>query len=275
MRSTLTLSKPASRAASNASPRLGGRVQPVEPRQDAVVQALHAEADPGHPRAPVAGEARPRVTLSGLHSTVTSAPGSSRKRARMRSSTAAICVGVEQRRGAAAEEDACRGSTRARPRRRARQVASRRSSGGRKRSTAARGIGRGVEGAVAAPLRAEGQVHVDARAAAARGAQPSSGADVAGEGPTASRCPAVCQRSQWPLPVPRPVDQEGLAADLLAPDEAPVAAVLGVVPVVAHDEVRARRHHERVAAVERSRSGPTARPGRSRAARRARRWAGR
>src|SRR5215471_11619793 len=52
------------------------------------------------------------------------------------------------------------------------------------------------------------------------------------------------------LPVPRPVDQERLAADLLPLDEAPVAAVLLVVAVVAHDEVRALRHHRRLAAVE-------------------------
>src|SRR5262247_4431502 len=52
------------------------------------------------------------------------------------------------------------------------------------------------------------------------------------------------------LAVPRPVDQERLAADLLALDEAPVAAVLRVVAVVAHDEVRALRHHRRLAAVE-------------------------
>src|SRR6266511_5922495 len=71
------------------------------------------------------------------------------------------------------------------------------------------------------------------------------------------RQPALGQPVAQPTPpgpmalaVPRPVDQEGLATDLLAPDEPPVAAVLGIVPVVAHDEVRARWHHERVAAVE-------------------------
>src|SRR5215831_4965301 len=52
------------------------------------------------------------------------------------------------------------------------------------------------------------------------------------------------------LTVPRPVDQEGFTADLLPLDEAPVAAVLGVVAVVPHDEVRAGRHHRRLAAVE-------------------------
>src|SRR3989442_11046316 len=53
-----------------------------------------------------------------------------------------------------------------------------------------------------------------------------------------------------PLPVPGPVDQEGLATDLRALDEAPVAAVLGVVPVVAHDEVRARWNAQRLAGIE-------------------------
>src|SRR5712691_8829166 len=52
------------------------------------------------------------------------------------------------------------------------------------------------------------------------------------------------------LAVPRPVNQESLAADLLAPDESPVPAVLGVVPIVAHNEVRALRHHERIAPVQ-------------------------
>src|SRR5215470_11996112 len=41
--------------------------------------------------------------------------------------------------------------------------------------------------------------------------------------------------------VPRPVDEEGLALDLVALDEAPVAAVLRVVAVVAHHEVRVGR----------------------------------
>src|SRR5262249_48679863 len=49
--------------------------------------------------------------------------------------------------------------------------------------------------------------------------------------------------------VPRPVDQERLALELVAPDEAPVTAVLGVVPVVAHDEVRVGRDLGRLAAV--------------------------
>jgi hypothetical protein len=40
-----------------------------------------------------------------------------------------------------------------------------------------------------------------------------------------------------PLPVPGPVDHEGLPPDLLALQESPVAAVLGVVAVVAHDEI--------------------------------------
>src|SRR5882672_7953836 len=52
------------------------------------------------------------------------------------------------------------------------------------------------------------------------------------------------------LRVPGPVDQEGLAADLVAVNEAPVAAVLGIVAVVAHDEVGARGDHEGIARVE-------------------------
>src|SRR5919106_3321434 len=52
-----------------------------------------------------------------------------------------------------------------------------------------------------------------------------------------------------PVAVPRPVDQEGLALDLVPTDEAPVAAVLRVVPVVAHDEVRVWRHLRGLAAV--------------------------
>src|SRR6266545_7735089 len=52
-----------------------------------------------------------------------------------------------------------------------------------------------------------------------------------------------------PLPVPGPVDQEGLAADLLALDEAPVAAVLGVVAVVTHDEIRAGGNAHRLAGI--------------------------
>src|SRR5215470_1579576 len=49
--------------------------------------------------------------------------------------------------------------------------------------------------------------------------------------------------------VPRPVDEEGLALDLVALDEAPVAAVLRVVAVVAHHEVRVGRHDRGLAAV--------------------------
>ena len=47
------------------------------------------------------------------------------------------------------------------------------------------------------------------------------------------------------LRVPGPVDEEGPALDLVALDEAPVAAVLAVVPVVAHHEVGVRRHLHR------------------------------
>src|SRR5439155_3761494 len=49
--------------------------------------------------------------------------------------------------------------------------------------------------------------------------------------------------------VPRPVDEKRLALDLVALDEPPVAAVLGVVAVVAHDEVGIGRHGRRLAAV--------------------------
>src|SRR5207247_10746624 len=49
--------------------------------------------------------------------------------------------------------------------------------------------------------------------------------------------------------VPRPVGQERLALDLVALDEPPVAAVLGVVTVVTHDEVGIGRHGRRLAAV--------------------------
>src|SRR5215471_13712236 len=52
------------------------------------------------------------------------------------------------------------------------------------------------------------------------------------------------------LRVPRPVDHERLAPDLLALDEAPVAAVLGVVPIVAHHEVRPRGDEQCLARVE-------------------------
>src|SRR5215470_11359333 len=70
--------------------------------------------------------------------------------------------------------------------------------------------------------------------------------------PSESRQPGAQATPPRPvgLAVPRPVDQERLAADLLALDEAPVAAVLRVVAVVAHDEVRAGRHYRRLAAVE-------------------------
>src|SRR5262249_19048188 len=73
-----------------------------------------------------------------------------------------------------------------------------------------------------------------------------------GEAPSESRQPGAQATPPRPvgLAVPRPVDQERLAADLLALDEAPVAAVLRVVAVVAHDEVGAWWHHRRLAAVE-------------------------
>src|SRR5215470_1558893 len=49
--------------------------------------------------------------------------------------------------------------------------------------------------------------------------------------------------------IPGPVDEEGLALDLVALDEAPVTAVLRVVAVVAHHEVRIGRHERGLAAV--------------------------
>src|SRR5204863_6067679 len=52
-----------------------------------------------------------------------------------------------------------------------------------------------------------------------------------------------------PLAVPRPVDEEGLALDLVALHEAPVPAVLRVVAVVAHDEVAVGGHAGGLAAV--------------------------
>src|SRR5215813_5996479 len=94
-----------------------------------------------------------------------------------------------------------------------------------------------------------------APSAAARGAQSSRGTRLTMRASRAG--PRLRQPGAEPTPprpvrlrVPRPVDQEGLAADLLAPHETPVAAVLGVVAVVAHDEVRAGRHHRGLAAVE-------------------------
>src|SRR5436309_15626246 len=52
-----------------------------------------------------------------------------------------------------------------------------------------------------------------------------------------------------PVAIPRPVDEEGLTFDLVALDEAPVAAVLRVVAVVAHHEVRVGGHDRGLAAV--------------------------
>src|SRR5262245_59510262 len=52
-----------------------------------------------------------------------------------------------------------------------------------------------------------------------------------------------------PVAIPGPVDEEGLALDLVALDEAPVAAVLRVVAIVAHHEVRVGRHERGLAAV--------------------------
>src|SRR5207244_11571827 len=49
--------------------------------------------------------------------------------------------------------------------------------------------------------------------------------------------------------VPGPVDEEGLALDLVPLHEAPVARVLRVIAVVAHDEVRLGRDDERLARV--------------------------
>src|SRR5438445_9897978 len=49
--------------------------------------------------------------------------------------------------------------------------------------------------------------------------------------------------------IPGPVDEEGLALDLVALDEAPVAAVLRVVAVVAHHEIGVGRHDRGLAAV--------------------------
>src|SRR5207249_154337 len=72
-----------------------------------------------------------------------------------------------------------------------------------------------------------------------RGAKPPSG-DVMREPPPPK--PVT-------VGVPRPVDEERLPLDLFALDEAPVAAVLGVVTVVAHHEIRVRRDDGGLAAV--------------------------
>src|SRR5438067_12973531 len=52
-----------------------------------------------------------------------------------------------------------------------------------------------------------------------------------------------------PIAVPGPVDQEGLALDLVLADEPPVTAVLRVVAVVAHDDVGVGLVYSRLAAV--------------------------
>src|SRR5437899_12278005 len=51
------------------------------------------------------------------------------------------------------------------------------------------------------------------------------------------------------IAVPRPVDEEGLALDLLPPHESPVPAVLRVVAVVAHHEVGVGRDARHLTAV--------------------------
>src|SRR5881409_3985250 len=47
----------------------------------------------------------------------------------------------------------------------------------------------------------------------------------------------------------RPVDEERLALDVITRQKAPVAAVLRVVAVVAHDEVAVRGHRHRAVAL--------------------------
>src|SRR5262249_60919367 len=93
---------------------------------------------------------------------------------------------------------------------------------------------------------------VPLRAWAARATESLGGGFGRGTTPPESRQPGAQATPPRPvgLAVPRPVDQERLAADLLALDESPVAAGLRAVAVVAHDEVRAGRHHRRLAAVE-------------------------
>jgi hypothetical protein len=131
MRSTLMLPKPASRAARNAAPAwrpsAAGRAA-----ADAVVQALHPEADAAHPRAPVAGEALARhvvgIALDGhLRPRLEPEAGADPSEHRRHLGS------VEQRGGAAAEEERVEGDV-ARPRRRARQVALAK-QGGRRRSS--------------------------------------------------------------------------------------------------------------------------------------------
>src|SRR5882762_7129971 len=65
-----------------------------------------------------------------------------------------------------------------------------------------------------------------------------------------------------PVAVPGPVDEEGLALDLVALDEAPVPTVLRVVAVVAHHEVRVGRNRRGLAAVGVPAVGVTTAPSR-------------
>ena len=165
---------------------LGGRVPPVEPGQDAVVEALHAEADPGHPRAPVAGETGRRHVV-GIALDGHLRPGLEPEARADAVEHGGHLLRVEQRRGAATEEQRVERDV-AGPRRRAGQVALAQERG-QEAIEPARGVGRGVEGAVAAPLRAERQVHVDPEPGGA-GSERRYGRYL----------PSRCQRSQCPSP---------------------------------------------------------------------------
>src|SRR5665647_920575 len=63
------------------------------------------------------------------------------------------------------------------------------------------------------------------------------------------------QGEQVLLNVPRPVDGPGLASNRLEVDKSPETAVIGIVPVIAHDKDFARWHRHRSEIITRSGSG--------------------
>jgi hypothetical protein len=138
---------------------LGGRVPPVEARQDGVIQALDAEADPGHPGAPIAGQAGGGDVVGvALHGDL--GPGLEGEAGADPGEHGRHLLRVEQRGRTAAEEEAVERDA-AGPRRGRGEVALAEQRG-QEAIQAARGVGRRVERAVPAALDAEGQMHVGA-----------------------------------------------------------------------------------------------------------------
>ena len=195
MRSTLTLSKPAARASSKARRASAAVWSRSSVGRTRVLEALDAQADPGHARRAIALEALARDALRvALHRDLGARlQGKARPE---RVENAGELGGGEERRRAAPEEDG------------GRTDAPRPGRGPRSRDLGVEGaqeardggleIGRGIEGAVAAALGAEGNVDVDAEPCRPR--RPPVQRRRSGRGAYGSQWPRRLQRSQWRSP---------------------------------------------------------------------------